>query len=51
MAQNLLMLDLGFAISFSIIVLPALTGSDKVNNSDEFLHINQAEVSLLGIWL
>lgn len=49
MAQNLLMLDLGMAISFSIIVIPALTGSDRINNPDEFLVINESEVALLGI--
>lgn len=47
-ANFLFMIDLGLALSFSVIVIPALTGDDRVNNPDELLHIDVSQVSWLG---
>lgn len=46
--KNILLLDLGLALCFSTIVIPALTGDDKEHNPDEFLHITPEQASWLG---
>lgn len=39
---------MGLAISFSTIVIPALTGNDHLHNPDEQLHITPDEASWIG---
>lgn len=48
-AKNFLLLDLGLSVAFTTIVIPALTGQDKVNNPDEFLHLTPVQASWLGM--
>lgn len=48
MAKNLLMFDLGIAVSYSTIAIPALTGKDPVKNGYEYLRITDEQVSWLG---
>lgn len=48
MAKNLLMLDLGLAVSFSTIVIPALTGDDVVHNPNEYLRIDASAGIMAG---
>lgn len=47
-AKNILLLDLGLALCFSTIVIPALTGDDKEHNPDEILRITPEQASWLG---
>lgn len=46
--KNFLLLDLGLSIAFPTIVIPALTGLNKENNPNEFLHLIAYQASWLG---
>lgn len=48
-AKNLLIFDLGMTMAFATVAIPALTGRNKVNNPDEFLHFNAEQASWLGM--
>lgn len=46
--KNFLLLDLGLALAFPTIVIPALTGIDEVHNPNEYLHMTPSQSSWLG---
>lgn len=48
LAKNALMLELGLAAVYSVIAIPAFTGKDLNNNSDEVLRIEADQISWLG---
>lgn len=47
-AQNALLYDMGLTLSYSAIVIPALTGKDPTNNANELIRITEDQVSWLG---
>lgn len=46
----MLIFELGLCISFSGIVIPALTGKSNKHNADEFIKISETQVSWLGLY-
>lgn len=47
-AKNLLLIDLGLAIAFPTIVIPALRGLQNEKNPDEFLEFSAVQASWYG---
>lgn len=47
-AKNLLIVDLGLTMAFPSIVIPALTGLNRSQNPNEFLHMTPVQASWLG---
>lgn len=46
--KNILILDLGLSLAFPTIVIPALTGIDKIHNPNEYLMLTPSQASWLG---
>lgn len=47
----MLIMDIGLTIAIPAVVIPALTGLNKANNPNEFLHMTPVEASWLGKFL